>query len=565
MPVSKDADRNSAGEGGDQPQHRRLPSHAKPGASSSSNARVQKLVPDSDDDDHKPLFLDSSNDAPSNHASAKGAKKQHKARAPTPEVLELSSGSDSEATAQCAAIRAQQDAADAKRLERKQRADAARELIVAAVPDAAESFLAKTFARCGHDASKTVDEVLGTNYPLRTGGWKYGKPPSRREQGVESDQDDSELEISAAPAKKRKAVPVQSANQQKKKQHKDQAVVADKGKGKKKRVRPQSDESEVDQLASDESDNERSDDEGDDDEEAVVYTKGEALEEEAYWLDPSAHKAGGDTYRKAALFQLVYYDYDMATEAQIRKLWDRYHQLYAPTWMALYRKKKADDLVELRGLPRDALYIHLPDGKLKKRVPGPKSKFLDREIAWLEKYVEVGGCKRKMALEEPDLVHDHDSDEARPKKKETKEQRRARTSAASGSGHKAKGAAKVQLKPKASTSSSSSSKHQQKKKKKQQRAPRSESDESENGGYDDVDLDAAARYDECIGSDGGGGGRNSAGWGPEGAKGTFNQRRRNGGAFGRRFGGGGAGASGAYGVKEEEVEAFSGAGFRLGD
>ncbi|GAA5852371.1 hypothetical protein JCM9279_001179 [Rhodotorula babjevae] len=559
MPASAHSDSNTAGAADKSQQHHRLPSHAKVGASSA--ARVQKLIPDSDsDDDRKPLFP-----IPTTDARTKAKKP---ARASTPEVLELSSGSDDDdnVTAQLVAVRAQQDAADAKRAERKARADAARELIVAAVPDADEVFLAKAFARCGHDANKTVDDVLGTNYPLRGGGWNFGKAPQQRrdQRGVlESDQDDddsdSELEVTApAKGKQRKAAPLEAPAKDKRK-NKDDAVVAKKVKGK-KRVRPQSDESEVDQLASDsDTDAARSSDDGDD-EPAIVYTKDDALDEETYWLDPQQHKAGGDSYRKAALKQL-FRDYETVTQGQIRKLFDKYHELYAPAWMALWRKKKADDLVELRGSARDADYIHLPNGRVKKRDPGPRSKFLDREIAWLEKYVAVGGCKRKMARDEPNLDQANDSDEPRQKKKETKEQRRARTSAASGSGsgqHKAKSAAKVQLKPKAS----SSGMHQKKK----QRGPFSGSDESETGGYDDVELDAAARRAECLGSDDGhDGDRNSAGWGPEGAAGTFNKRRRNGGAFGRRFGGGGAGASGAYGVKEEEVEPFSGAGFRLGD
>ncbi|GAA5925685.1 hypothetical protein JCM3775_001472 [Rhodotorula graminis] len=519
MPASANAHRDPA-EGGDkaQQQHRRHAAHAN-ASSSSSALRVQKLVPDSDDDDRKPLFP-----VPSTNARASTNAKAKTARASTPEVLELSSGSDSELDAQVAAIQAQQDAADAKRAERKQRSNAARELIVAAVPDADEAFLAKAFSRSGHDANKTVDTVLGTNYPLRTGGWKFGKPLRRERVGVESDQDDddddSELEVTA-PAKKRKVAPAVVADK-KKRQSADKG--ADKAKGK-KRARPQSDESEVDQLASDESDVGRSEDDAEN-EDAIVYTKAEAIDEETYWLDPSAHKAGGDSYRKAAFKQLVYYDYDQATEAQIRKVFEKVGQLYAPAWMALYRKKQLDDLVELRGPARDPLYIHCPDGKVKKRDPGPKSKFLEREMAWLEKYIEVGGCKRKMARDEPDMTYD------------------------------AKGAAKVQLKPKASTSSSSSSSnhlHQKKKK----RAPRADSVDS--GDQDDDD-----ELDELLGS--GSDDCNSAGWGPEGAAGTFNKRRRNGGAFGRRFGGGGgAGASGAYGVKEEEVEPFSGAGFRLGD
>jgi len=539
-------------------------------------------------------------------------------------------------TARFAAARAQQDAAETKRAERKARADAARALIVAAVPDADEVFLAKTFARCGHDANKTVDDVLGTNYPLRGGGWKLGKPPRRDQGRVESDQDDdeSESELEVVPAKKRKPAAA-------KKKKKDD-VGAQKGKGK-KRVRPQSDESEVDQLASDESDDAaaRSGDDGADDEDAIVYTKDDALEEEVYWLDPAQHKAGGDSYRKAACVLLslssspcpsLLPSVSLALSAARTDHTERALTL-GPPLLRLARPQAQAALPRLRDgdagpdpqavrqvppavcadvdgavpqeegrRPRRAarhgarLGVHPPAQRHRQearsgsdeQVPRPRDR-VARQVRRRRRVQAQDGARRArprpgrasllplslslslFASTSPrpprhlaDSCHlplsrpQNDSDEPRQKKKESKEQRRARTSAASGSGSGSGHKAKVQLKPKASTSSSSGKRRQKKKQ-------RADSDDGDDDDEDEDELDAAARRAECLGSDDGGDERNSAGWGPEGEAGTFNKRRRNGGVYGRRFGGGRAGASGAYGVKEEEVEPFSGAGFRLGD
>ncbi|BGP38546.1 hypothetical protein JCM10450v2_002495 [Rhodotorula kratochvilovae] len=287
------------------------------------------------------------------------------------------------------------------------------------------------------------------------------------------------------------------------------------------------DEDEVDELASDE-------DAAGEGEDEIVYTYDEAVDEEDYWLDVDQHAPGGNSYQKAALIQL-FRDYDNITEAHIRKLFEQFEMLYAPAWFALYRLKKQGVLVELRGGPRDMDYIRSADGKVRKRDEGPQSKLLLREIAWLDAYVNGGGCKREAARNAP---KEQQADPPRKKKKETKDERRARTQA------KAGGASGSGAKKKAATAPKALPQKKQKKKKARAATPTDEEDDEGYGSEGMGECEAMAR-----------------GWGPDEA--TFNKpqkkRHRGGTAYEGKFGGG------VWGVKEEGEEAFSGLGFRLGD
>ncbi|GAA6050773.1 hypothetical protein JCM3770_001638 [Rhodotorula araucariae] len=460
----------------------------------------------------KLLGLAGSRDARPPHAEHGGGQGQGaRAHARTCEVIELSSGSDAEADTAAAAATAQRDGAHAALTQ-----------IRALVPDVDPQFLLRTWVRCGRVPEQCVDALLGENYPLRGGGWKLGRVPREDADG------EAESEVEArTQGKKRQAGRGSDGGEEKK--------AKGKGKGKVRARRPQSDD-ETDELADDENevDELASDDDapGEDDDE-VVYTFEEAVDEEDYWLDVEQHAPGGNNYHKAALLQL-FRDYDNITEAHIRKLFDHNEMLYVPTWFALHRLKKQGVLVELRGGPRDMEHVRTSDGKIRKRDEGPQSKLLHQEYAWLVAYVEGGGCKRQAARAAPN------ERQARPplkkKKEETKEERRARTkttkvsAAGLGSGARAKKAA-----PKAAPQKKAEEK--QKRKQKARAATPS----------DDDGASCAEMAD---------------GWGADGAR--FNQPQTQ--RKGRRSGTAYLGkVDGGPWVKDEDVDAFSGPGFRLGD
>lgn len=270
-------------------------------ASNASSSSLRKLVPESDEEELKPLIVTSPNKS-----------KPRQRAATTPEVLELSSGDDSDVTAELIALREQQQARDVKLAAARERAKAARKLILEAVPDAELAFLQKTYAQCGGDANRCVEVVLNTNYPLRGGGWKHGRAPRADEAGS-GDEDDGRREREGKD-KKRKAGP--SAPKDKGKQVK--LKVAKGGDKDKDKVKPKAapqgkmraapsdeEEDEVDQLASDTDDEDGDDDaSGDEGKDEVVYSEADALEEEEWWLSLTEHPPGGDRYEKAACVSL---------------------------------------------------------------------------------------------------------------------------------------------------------------------------------------------------------------------------------------------------------------------
>ncbi|BGP23433.1 splicing coactivator [Rhodotorula toruloides] len=308
------------------------------------------------------------------------------------EVLELPSGAESENNSQ------------QKRKKSKLERDLSR--IRAVVPDAHSSWLIKLYRDPSfeRDPNRIVEELLTSNYPLRDGGWKYSRDEGEKgkQEGGKSSKNKSEVE--KANAKK--------------------AEVEEKGK--RKQRGSEDEDEEVDQL--DEDEEQAADDE--DEDEAKEYTMEEAIAEAEYWLGNVNRKFGDDAYRKAALLQL-FRDYNAYAENHIRNRFesDKCGQLYSPTWMELYRLKKAGDLLPLKNGPRDMDKPYKAvGGKEKMRKEAPRNKLLKEEIDWLEAYVVHNGCKLEANRKEarPDMIAERPSPKKRTKK-ESPDERRTRT------------------------------------------------------------------------------------------------------------------------------------------
>ncbi|BGP14507.1 hypothetical protein JCM10213_003093 [Rhodosporidiobolus nylandii] len=299
----------------------------------------------SDGEDIKPVIppelqLD---DASSNTKFKKGKGKQK-----APEVIDLCDESDGETPPPPSPSSQQQQPVTAQ---------AVLTAIRSMVPDVEPLHLVQLYKARGRNGDVVVNELLGGNYPLRGGGWKLGYAPG------EEDEDEEALP-----------------------KHKPKKVTPEN----RKRPAPSSDaddEEEVDELASD---YEAGDYEGGDEGPRRVYTKDEAMDDFSYWADPEARKPGSEDYVKAARDQL-YRDFDNVAELQIRQVFEK-TDLYAPTWFALARLKKSDDLVTLKSGPRDMdAPIKKPDGTTKERAGAPKSRLLAQEVEWLDAYLKLGG------------------------------------------------------------------------------------------------------------------------------------------------------------------------------
>lgn len=110
-----------------------------------------------------------------------------------------------------------------------------------------------------------------------------------------------------------------------------------------------------------------------------------------------------------SLLQL-FRDYNAYAENHIRNRFesDKCGQLYAPTWMELYRLKKAGDLLPLKNGPRDMDKPYTTaDGKKVMRKEAPKSKLLQDEITWLQAYVsELTQSTRALIVRQRIRTHD---------------------------------------------------------------------------------------------------------------------------------------------------------------
>lgn len=88
--------------------------------------------------------------------------------------------------------------------------------------------------------------------------------------------------------------------------------------------------------------------------------------------------------------QQLFRDFNAYAENHIRNRFesDKCGQLYAPTWMELYRLKKSGTLLSLKNGPRDMdKPYRTAGGKERVRKEAPKSKLLKDEIDWLQAYV----------------------------------------------------------------------------------------------------------------------------------------------------------------------------------
>ncbi|BGO90258.1 hypothetical protein NBRC10512_004779 [Rhodotorula toruloides] len=366
------------------------PGATGPNLSRSAQKKLLSAIAANDDWLDSDSELDVKPVVPKVGPSSSKDKGKGKGKAPRAEVIELSSGSESE------------DSSQKEREQSKLERDLSR--VRAVVPDAHSKWLIKLYRdpRFECDPNRIVEELLTSNYPLRNGGWKHPREETERGQQKKGNGE--------SPTKKKQA-------------------GSDKDKGKNKRTHRDSEDEdeEVDQLDSDEE--QAADDEDEDD--AKEYTREEAVQEAKYWLGNVNRKFGDDAYRKAALLQL-FRDYNAYAENHIRNRFesDKCGQLYAPTWMELYRLKKAGDLLPLKNGPRDMDKPYTTaDGKKVMRKEAPKSKLLQDEITWLQAYVNYGGCKLEANRKKPrpDMVAPERPSPKKRKKKESPDERRART------------------------------------------------------------------------------------------------------------------------------------------
>ncbi|GAA6037233.1 hypothetical protein JCM8097_008634 [Rhodosporidiobolus ruineniae] len=359
---------------------------AQAGSSSKSLFRSSPALVLSDDEDIKSFLLDKSPAPPTpkpTPAKSKGKKKV------IVEELTLSSGSDTDADARFSA-----SALKATSTHQSE-THAILSSIRAVVPDVDPHWLVETYKARGGNADVVVEEFTreGANYPLRKesgGGWKLGHSPERRkkkartpeesEEEEEEDELDDDDEEEEEPRRKKKS-PAKA------KKAKTPSPVK---KGKKRAVQVESsddedadDEEEVDQLASDDEAEEE-----EEEEELPLLSKEEAMDDRDLWLDVETRKPGGDTYKKAALDQL-YWDYNRYVETHIRQIFesDKCSDLYAPAWFELDRLAKDGVLNKRRSGPRDMTKpIRGVDGKEHARPEVPPSKLLNKEKHWLKSY-----------------------------------------------------------------------------------------------------------------------------------------------------------------------------------